>query len=405
LPPFGLILQLFYMSLTTLLYTYGMRILRHHISIALALCMLSQSITIPVLAASRFLSPAGIADTARATPAQRLEEMINSLWDGDNSIAVAFDIDNTTNRKRNTPLDETVCELLVQLLKAGIIDRIHFISGKSIDEIYDYKIFDHLMNLLDREGISLDAIALYASDGAALFTFEQDRSPRLDTEYSMPLDEAALAALESAIGEMSNELEEKHGLASQGVRPFIHNFGDYKYNYSPWGNKDKSQYAYENNPAAAAEHTPPRKTREEIGAEIMKKIKAQGIHNVRCEISGSKTIGFMHHRALKTTAARDLLSEYDHLVYVGDETTEGNDERIARMSRYVHQLHLVSVDPLFKEISPRVIWTGGTNDGTLSFMRLLLDNAEMTAESSPTPGRASQKSQTHPQTQIPASAQ
>ena len=204
-----------------------------------------------------------VAVRVQASSTQNLITFISGV----KKSASAFDIDNTVNRGRNRIIAEEICASLLKLLSLG--KRIYFVSGKSIEEIIEYNMFFPLLDLLTRSGISLASVVIYTSDGAGKFTFNERREPIMDLSYSLPFTAAEAIALAEAIAEVSQELERRYSLSSQGIGPFVRNFGNLKYNYSPYGNMDKNQYSFESDPQIAASYVPARLTRAQVAQMVM----------------------------------------------------------------------------------------------------------------------------------------
>lgn len=258
---------------------------------------------------------------------------------------LAFDIDGTLNRERHGKLDDGVVAKFIELLEKGA--NIQIITGKSRDELYEYKILDPLIDALRQKG-KIDLIkgtVIYGSDGGGRFIFNKNGDLALDRKYSNPFTPKEMKIIEEVVEAMAGAFKKAYG-----VKPFCRNFDNIKYNFSPYGNEkeDVLHYAFENDPAEMAK--PPssrKKSREEIAKELIDKLHERGVDNIDYIVSGKTTIGLVRKGVDKDKACNDIFSSFPHVkrvIYVGDEITKGNDVSLAKLAGREPRLFVVSVE-------------------------------------------------------------
>jgi len=165
-----------------------------------------------------------------------------------NDVAVVFDIDGTLNVDRNMPIEEKTAAQLAELLIMGV--DIQIITGKSEEEFEERRVFVPLIDELKRRNSlsCINGMIVYTSDGAGKFVFNENGNLVIDKEYSDPFSEDEASVMEKVIHEIAEELNKTYGLKESGIVPYIRNFGNLKFNFSPYGSTDRSQYAFENDP-------------------------------------------------------------------------------------------------------------------------------------------------------------
>ncbi|MDD4895132.1 MAG: hypothetical protein PHW54_07480, partial [Candidatus Omnitrophica bacterium] len=295
---------------------------------------------------------------------------------------LGFDIDNTLTADRNVPIAIEVAAVFYQLLKRNM--SITLITGKSEEELEDYDTLGPLYNYCRKEEYLLNNLIIYTSDGAGKFRVRENYRLEMDSVFSRTFPEEEAIILSEVINYLSAELDARYHLSAQGIQPFIRNFSNLKYNFSPYGNKDKSQYAFEKDPGAAKNYSSRRLTRKEIAEETIRRLGLRGISNIKYEISGSTTIGFIRSNVSKIGAVDDILSAYCGLIYWGDEVGAGNDRVIGEYVSQKNNLIVISVDTQRIALPGKVYWIGGNLEGTLWSLRYIEEQTRYFKSARPT---------------------
>jgi hypothetical protein len=103
----------------------------------------------------------------------------------------------------------------------------------------------------------------------------------------------------------------------------------------------------------------------------MSRLSSMGVDNIRYEVSGSTTIGFVHQDVSKIGAIKDAISMTGKMIYIGDEVFFGNDKPARRYALIEHNLSVISVDPVYSHFHTEfdgVYWIGERLQGTISYL-------------------------------------
>lgn len=275
-------------------------------------------------------------------------------------LIYVFDIDGTLC-ERSLPIDRDVAMLLIELLKKGL--KVRVVTGRSKEEIEKLGIFKQLvieLKKINRMDL-LEGVVIYTSYGAGKIRMTKEGGFIVDTQYNYGFTDLETKAIEEVVKEMAVELDSKFNLTHSGIFPYI-SVSNLKVDFCPYG-RDVDQYDIR--------RFPNRLSRNEIAETILLRLQRRGITNIRYEISGASTIGFLRADASKENAILDILKEGE-IIYFGDEVAVGNDKLVGQLAKKEEGIYVVSLDPSFEDVSPPIIWWGGKKDGTKAVLRRIL---------------------------------
>lgn len=280
---------------------------------------------------------------------------------------LCFDVDLTLNYERGTAIDETAAALIFKFILRG--KKIRIISGRTFDEFMDTGTLKPLLRRIRERNIQCDLI-IYSAEGGEKVVVKSDGTCEHDEAYNRPFSGLESRQIENAIDRADERLDREHHLRGRGIPQFVDNYRNLRIRWSPYGKAKKNEHEYDFESNAEAQSLPLRKTRRQLGDEIVSELRAAGLEDVEANISGKTTLSFSRKGISKERAMRDILAE-GSASYFGDEVSQrgastGNDNIIGEMAdRNRDCLTVLALDGPGGELPEGVYNVGMQLDGTL----------------------------------------